>query len=66
MSSYLIQSRHGSKGNFELVVQPSHGEGLMHYWRNNDNGTLPWNGPTCFGRGIIMSVAVQSTRVIGS
>jgi hypothetical protein len=49
MSANLIQGRHGTKGNFELVVQPSHGEGLMHYWRNNDGGTLPWNGPTCLG-----------------
>lgn len=51
MGAYLIQSKHGTKGNFELVVPPSHGEGLAHYWRNNDVGTFPWTGPTCFGRG---------------
>jgi hypothetical protein len=44
----LIQSRFGTKGNFELVV-PSAGGGLMHFWRNNDDPTLPWSGPTLFG-----------------
>ena len=44
----LIQGRFGTKGNFELVV-PHAGGGLAHYWRNNDNPSLPWNGPTLFG-----------------
>jgi hypothetical protein len=44
----LIQSRFGTKGNFELVV-PSATSGLIHFWRNNDNPSLPWSGPTPFG-----------------
>jgi len=44
----LIQSRFGTKGNFEMVV-PSATGGLVHYWRNNDIPSLPWSGPTAFG-----------------
>jgi hypothetical protein len=44
----LIQSRFGQQGNFELVV-PSAGGGLIHYWRNNDDPSLPWSGPIPFG-----------------
>ena len=47
----LIQSRYGTKGNFELVV-PAAAGGLVHYWRNNDAGNLPWSGPTAFGGGL--------------
>src|SRR5262245_44058402 len=53
MGGFLIQGRHGTKGHFELVVPPSHGEGLVHYWRNNDIGSFPWSGPSCFGRGLV-------------
>lgn len=48
MSNFLIQGRHGAKGNFEAVVPSSHGGGLVHLWRNNDSG-MTWSGPTCFG-----------------
>lgn len=44
----LIQSRNGNKGNFDLVVPLSKG-GFAHYWRNNDDSTLPWYGPFNFG-----------------
>jgi hypothetical protein len=44
----LIQSRFGTKGNFELVT-PMAGGGLAHYWRNNDDPFLPWYGPYAFG-----------------
>jgi hypothetical protein len=44
----LIQSRFGTKGNFELVV-PAAGGGLEHFWRNNDDPALPWSAPTAFG-----------------
>jgi len=44
----LIQSRFGAQGNFELVV-PLAGGGLAHYWRNNDDPSLPWGGPFPFG-----------------
>jgi hypothetical protein len=47
----LIQSRFGTKGNFELVV-PAAGGGLAHFWRDNDNPLLPWSAPTLFGHGL--------------
>jgi hypothetical protein len=45
---FLIQSRHGNKGNLEVVVPWPDG-GLAHYWRNNDQHGLPWVGPQRFG-----------------
>lgn len=50
-SGFLVQSTHGTRGNFELVVPPPDGEGLVLFWRNNDAGGFPWNGPYCFGSG---------------
>lgn len=47
-SPSLIQSRFGSKGNFELVTPLASG-GLAHYSRANDDPNLPWYGPTIFG-----------------
>ncbi len=46
----LIQSRHGQRGNFELVIPRDRG-GLVHLWRNNDAPGLPWSGHTPFGDG---------------
>ena len=46
----LIQSRFGTKGNFELVVPNANG-GFIHLWRNNDDQALPWSNPTSFGTG---------------
>jgi hypothetical protein len=43
----LIQSRFGSKGNFELVAPLADG-GIAHFWRNNDEADLPWSAPTPF------------------
>jgi len=40
----LIQSRFGTKGNFELLA-PLAGGGVAAYWRDNDNASLPWHGP---------------------
>lgn len=51
MSGFLVQSRHGRRGNFEVVVPPTHGAGLTHLWRNNDVDNFPWSAPICFGRG---------------
>jgi hypothetical protein len=45
----LLQGRFGNQGNFELVV-PSRDSGLIHYWRNNDDSSFPWSGPTNFGQ----------------
>jgi len=44
----LIQSRFGTKGNFELVAPLADG-GLAHFWRNDDDTDLPWSAPTLFG-----------------
>jgi len=47
----LIQSRYGKRDNFELVT-PAKDGGLAHYWRDNDDPSQPWNGPTLFGGGL--------------
>jgi hypothetical protein len=47
----LIQSRFGTKGNFELLT-PEAAAGLFHTWRNNDNPFMPWSGATRFGHGL--------------
>ncbi len=41
----LIQSRFGSRSNFELVI-PRTGGGCLHFWRENDHPALPSHGPT--------------------
>jgi Thiol-activated cytolysin len=41
----LIQSKFGRQGNFELMV-PAAGEGVDHFWRNNDAAGTPWVGPS--------------------
>ncbi|HYR06803.1 MAG TPA: galactose oxidase-like domain-containing protein [Longimicrobium sp.] len=46
----FIQSRFGTKGNFE-VVAPLAGGGLAHWWRGNDAAGAGWNGPFPFGSG---------------
>jgi hypothetical protein len=53
----MVQSRFGTKGNFELVVPNAKG-GLIHFWRDNDIPTLPWSGPFQFGEGSITDVTV--------
>jgi len=47
----LIQSNYFNKGNFDLIVPMASG-GLGHFWRNNDDPNLPWNGPTIFGTNV--------------
>jgi hypothetical protein len=42
----FIQSHFGQQGNFEVVI-PSATGGLLHYWRDNDNGMV-WRGPVAF------------------
>ena len=51
MSGFFVQGRHGTKGNFEVVVPTTHGAGFTHLWRNNDDSNLPWSAATCFGGG---------------
>ncbi|MCM3677017.1 hypothetical protein M3699_25145 [Peribacillus simplex] len=48
MSNYLIQSTFGEQNNFEVVVPLATG-GLAHFFRDNDNPNMPWNGPNIFG-----------------
>ncbi|HEU4855294.1 MAG TPA: M12 family metallopeptidase [Nitrosospira sp.] len=53
----LIQSTHGTRGNFELVAPYGTG-GMVHFWRDNDASGLPWHGPARFGRGDIKSACL--------
>lgn len=48
----LIQSRFGTRGNFELVVPAATGGGMLFAWRNNDAPTLPWSAPVRFGQAL--------------
>jgi hypothetical protein len=43
----LVQSRLGSRGNFELTV-PSADVGIFHLWRNHDVYGFPWSAPKLF------------------
>jgi hypothetical protein len=52
MSGFFIQSRFGSQGNFEVVVPSRAVGGLVHFWRNNDDPSFPWSGPTYFAGGL--------------
>jgi hypothetical protein len=49
--AYLVQSRFGAQGNFEVVVPLAAG-GLAHLWRNNDAAGLPWSAPIPFAAGV--------------
>jgi hypothetical protein len=55
MSGFLIQSKFGDVGNFEVVVPSRSAPGLVHYVRNNNDPTFPWSGPTPFG-GVLGSI----------
>jgi hypothetical protein len=60
----LVQSTHGSTGNYEVVapVAAAGGGGLAHWSRQNDAFGLPWSNPTFFGVASVEAVAmVQST-----
>lgn len=56
----MIQSRFGTRGNFEVVVPltrtsvnpfGSSWKGLAHFFRNNDSGALPWTRTALFADG---------------
>ncbi|MDT3443891.1 hypothetical protein [Pseudofrankia sp. BMG5.37] len=58
----LIQSRFGTRGNFELVYPAANG-GINFMWRNNDAVGMPWSAPTTFGQNaghIIALTMIQS------
>ena len=38
---------YGTKGNYELVV-PLQSGGIAHFYRNNDDPSMPWSGPFPF------------------
>ncbi len=44
----LVQSRLGTKGNFELLI-PAADVGILHLWRNHDVYGYPWSAPRLFG-----------------
>jgi len=46
----LLQSKFGTKGNFELIVPLAAG-GFAEFWRDNDNASLPWHGPAVIEAG---------------
>jgi hypothetical protein len=48
----LIQSRFGQRGNFEVLV-PLVAGGIAHYFRNNDDPTLPWKAAPAFGQNAV-------------
>ena len=54
---------YGTTGNYELVTPLTTG-GLAHYYRNNDNPSLPWIFGTTFGTewGIFDAASVIQTR----
>jgi probable HAF family extracellular repeat protein len=58
----LIQATpgsYGTKGNYELVV-PLQSGGLAHFYRDNDDPNLRWNGPFTFAthQGAIQAVSL--------
>lgn len=52
----LIQSSFGSQGNFEVVVRE--GRKLRHYWRTNDDPSLPWKKGKLFGSNVSSAPAL--------
>jgi hypothetical protein len=54
-----LPGTYGTKGNYELVV-PLQSGGIGHFFRNNDDPTLPWNGPFTFAtdQGIVDAVSL--------
>lgn len=57
----LIQTKSGTKGDFELIAPAESGGGLVQLWRNNDNEKHPWSSPVFFGQSLN---AVTSVSVI--
>ncbi|GAA0939259.1 galactose oxidase-like domain-containing protein [Nonomuraea longicatena] len=47
----FVQSRWGTKGNFE-VVAPLAAGGLGSFFRDNDSATIPWHHNATFGGGV--------------
>jgi hypothetical protein len=47
----LVQGRHGTRGDFELIVPLTNGR-AAHLSRLNDEPGIPWSAPRQFGAGI--------------
>ncbi len=47
----LIQSNFGKTGNFELVCVLDSGQ-MQHWWRNNDDPSMPWAATATFGSNV--------------
>jgi hypothetical protein len=60
----MIQSSHGSMGNYEVVapVAAAGSGGLAHWARDNDAAGLPWSAPTFFGAGAVNAVAMLQSN----
>ena len=54
-----IPGTYGAMGNYELVTPLASG-GMAHFYRNNDDPSLPWNGPFPFatGQGTVAAVSL--------
>ena len=60
LGGFLIQSRAGTTGNFEVVIPWPDG-GLAHFARDNDATGFPWHGPTLFGQGTYVGASVTES-----
>jgi hypothetical protein len=54
-----VPGTYGTKGNYELVTPLTTG-GMAHFYRDNDDPNLPWNGPFTFAtdQGIVNAVSL--------
>src|SRR5262249_50621451 len=54
-----VPGTYGTKGNYELVTPLATG-GMGHFFRDNDDPGLPWNGPFTFAtdQGIVNAVSL--------
>ena len=65
----LIQSTFGTKGNFELIAPEASfnpGGGIVHFFRNNDDSSLPWHQSDIFGRGSSQTDQIGAVTMIQS
>jgi hypothetical protein len=60
LGGFLIQSRAGATGNFDVVIPWPDG-GLAHFSRDNDAAGFPWHGPVLFGSDRCVGVSVTES-----
>ncbi|MDQ3782247.1 MAG: hypothetical protein M3349_04825, partial [Actinomycetota bacterium] len=61
----FVQSRHGGRGNFQ-VVTPLGAGGMAHLWRDNDDPAQPWRHEATFGAGAVGAASVVHSRLAGA